>query len=627
MRSGAHEYPFEQIQAQLARILATDAFRRSPSLGRFLKYLVDRAVEGELGIKEYRLGLEVFDRGQDFDPRDDTIVRVQARKVRARLDEYNKDPASIDTIRFVLLKGAYAIHFEEIERPAVVSFDPTPLKTTRPGWSRRAKVAAAAALIGALAAGVSATRHFSGSAESSPPEPLSLLVAAFTNISADRDNEYFASGLTEELTNELANLAGLRVVARASSVKWKDKELDFGNLRQLGIDDVVQGSVRKEGSKLRISVRLVQVATGSHLWSHEYDREVRDSIATEREIAGAVAAALKVRFSPVALRPPTSPSNPDAYELYLKGRYSWLQVDAEGADRGIAYLERSLSLDPSFAPAYVALAGCYATRVIYYRIPAVEGYAKDREMALKALQLDDTLAEAHTMLAGVYAWNDWNWERSELEFRAGEQLAPQGVIAHQYYASFLGALGRQSEAETLMQQAIHLDPLDSLLQWAEAQLMFWRGDVRDSEAILIKITKRDPEFGLTAKLLAEVEWVLGKDGEAEATLRAHLAKHPSDPIPLGELGYTLGKTGRRREAAEILKQLQEQARLTPVPPQALAFVYQGLGEDEKAIDELREASDARTLRVPWLRVEPVYAPLRHNPRWAALLQHVNLQVQ
>ena len=155
--------------------------------------------------------------------------------------------------------------------------------------------------------------------------------------------------------------------------------------------------------------------------------------------------------------------------------------------------------------------------------------------------------------------------------------------------------------------------------------MFWRGDVRKAEAVLMKITKRDPEFGLTAKLLAEVEWALGKDQEAERVLRAHLAKHPSDPIPLCELGYTFGEDWALAEARDILKQLDDKTRHSIVPRQALAFVYQGLGDNDKAIDELWKASDARTLRVPWLRVEPVYSPLRRNPRWPDLLRHVHLQ--
>jgi TolB-like protein/Tfp pilus assembly protein PilF len=621
MKAEIDGFSSDEVAAQLSRILATDGFRRSPSLGRFLTYLVDRALAGEhLSIKEYRLGLDVFDRGEDFDPRDDTIVRVQARNLRARLDGYYKNPAAIDTIRFVLPKGAYALRFESIEKPAVVFTEPA--AQARSGWR---VWLTGASLIGISVVGVFAARHFSASTQASAPGIISLVVTPFSSLSADRDNQYFAGGLTEEVTDALANLAGLRVVARTFSVKWKDQELNFANLRELEIDDVVEGSVRKEGSKVRISVRLINLANGSQLWSHEYDREVRDSITTEQEIASAVAATLKLKFAPAASAKAINPPNSDAYELYLKGRYSWQQVDAAGADRGIAYLQRSLSLDPSFAPAYVALAGCYATQVVYYRIPAVEGYAKDREMALSALELDGTVAEAHTMLAGVYAWNDWNWERSELEFHAGVQLGPQSVIAHQYYASFLGALGRRSEAETLMHEAIHLDPLDSLLQWGEAQLMLWRGDVRKSEEVLMRVMKRDPEFGLTAKLLAEVEWTLGKDQEAEQVLRAHLAKHPSDPIPLGELGYTLGKTGRSQEARDILRQLDDKTRQSIVPRQALAFVYQGLGDSDKAIDELWKASDARTLRVPWLRVEPVYAPLRRNPRWPDLLRHVNLQ--
>jgi TolB-like protein/Tfp pilus assembly protein PilF len=629
------EYPAAEVAAQLSRILATDAFRRSPSLGRFLAYLVERSIAGEReSIKEYRLGVDVFDRGQDFDPRDDTIVRVQARNLRARLDEYYQHSTAADTIRFVLSKGAYALRFQPFEMPAAVLSEPTAVEAIaepdppiqrKPAYRRTA--IAAAVLLAISAAGAFAfwaSRHSAPSRPGAASDGTTVLVAPFTNLSADKDNEYFAGGLTEELIDALANLPGLRVVARTSSPRWKDKELDFGNLRQLGIENVVEGSVRKEGTRVRISVRLIEASNGRHLWSHEYDREIQDSIVTEQEIANAVAAALKVRFAPAAA-PSIRPPNPEAYELYLKGRYSWHQYNAASAEKGIAYLERSLSLDPSFAPAYVALAGCYGTQVIYYRISPAAGYTKMHEMALKALHLDDTQAEAHTLLAGAYAWNDWNWDRAELEYRGALQLAPQSVIAHQYYASFLGAIGRPAEAEAQMREAMRLDPLDSLLQWGEAQLMYWRGENLEAEAMLNKIVKQDPEFGLTAQLLAEVEWALGKDGEAEAVLLAHLSRRPMDPIPLGELGYTLAKTGRAGEAGDIMKRLEQQALQSVVPQQALAFIYLGLGNHDKAIDELWKASDARSIRVPWFRVDPVYTPLRSNPRWADLLRHVNLQ--
>jgi tetratricopeptide (TPR) repeat protein len=334
---------------------------------------------------------------------------------------------------------------------------------------------------------------------------------------------------------------------------------------------------------------------------------------------------LKLSLAPHPLPVPARPPNPEAYDLYLKGRYSWRRYDPPSALEGISYLERSIALDPGFAPAYVALAGCYGTLGIFYRIPPVEAFAKVREMSQKALELDDTIAEAHTLLGGVYAWNDWNWERGEWEYRSGAQLAPQSVIAHQYYASLLGSFGRQKEAQALMLQATRLDPLDSLAQWGDAQLMYWRGEYPQALAALARIARREPDFGLTAQLVAQVDWALGKNEDAETVLRERLAKHPQDPIALGELGFALAKSGRAKEARDILKTLEDQTRILFVPPQASAFVYIGLGENDKAMNEVRRALDYRTLRPPWLKIEPMYAPLRGNPHWAELLRHVNLQ--
>jgi TolB-like protein/Tfp pilus assembly protein PilF len=607
----------EHVHAQLARILASDAFRRSPSLGRFLNYLVDRALSGELeSIKEYRLGLEVFDRGDDFDPRDDTIVRVQARNLRTRLDAYFESPSPSDTIRFVLPKGGYQLHFEAIAAEPVPLDPLIDVPLTPPPVKARRAVPWLAAIVTALAIAILAARYFPRPA----PGDVTLFVAPFANLSADKDNEYFAGGLTEELTDALAKLPGLRVVARTSS-----RVLDLASLRQLGIENVVEGSVRKDGSKVRISVRLLNASSGANLWSHVYDREIQDSLVTEQEIASAIAATLKLRFAPHPVAAPVRTPNAEAYDLYLKGRYSWRRYDPPSALEGISYLERSIALDPGFAPAYVALAGCYGTLGIFYRIPPVEAFAKVREMSLKALELDDTIAEAHTLLGGVYAWNDWNWERGEWEYRSGAQLDPQSVIAHQYYASLLGSFGRQQEAQALMREATRLDPLDSLAQWGDAQLMYWRGEYPQALAALNKIARREPDFGLTAQLTAQVDWALGKDEDAQAVLRERLARHPQDPIPLGELGYALAKAGRPQEARDILKTLDDETRTLFVPPQAMAFVFIGLHENDKAMTEVRRALDYRTLRPPWLKIEPMYAPLRSHPLWAELLHHVNLE--
>lgn len=594
----------EQIEAQLARILATDVFRRSSSLSRFLKYLVDRAIAGHTeGVKEFQLGVEVFDRGEDFDPRMDTIVRVQARNLRARLEEYYSGGSPDDTVRFVLPKGAYAVQVEPLHAETA---PPAPAPKRLALWPVAMAVVVAIAAIGSL---------WIFRRQPAVPANPSLLVAPLTNLSSDPDNEYFAGGLTEELIDALSHLPGLRVLARSASLRFKD-----ANLRDTGVTHVIEGGVRKTGGKVRISIRLIETRKGETIWSHEYDRDVQDAIATEQEIARAVAAALKLQLA--STRPPKV-ADPDAYENYLKGLYYWHQTDAASAAKGIAYLERSISIDPSFAPAYVALAGCYGSQAIFSAISFADAYAKTRELALKALQIDDSIADAHTLLAGTYAWNDWNWNRAELEYRGGAQLGPQNVIAHQYYASFLGSLGRQKEAEAQMQIALALDPLDSLLLWGEAQLMYWRADYRAAEALLSKIQAQDPAFGLTIRLLAEVDWALGKD--PEQALRGWLRTHPSDPIPLGQLGFTLAKSGRAAEARQILAQLREIERRSVVPGHAIAFVYQGLGENDHAIDELWKACENRTLRASWLKVDPAYRPLRSGPRFAELLRHIHLE--
>ncbi len=605
----------ETVLAELEALRASAEFARSPQAFRLLAYLVRQCLDGNAeSIKESVVGVEVFGRETGYDSRADPIVRTEARRLRQKLEGYYARSGA-RPVRISVPTGTYVPSFDRRQQPVAIVAEPAP------GTSSHRRFGIGFALIAAVGLLV----FFMMRRPSVQASTSTLLVAPFTNLSSDKDSEYFAGGLTEELIDALSNIPGLRVVARMSSRRWSDKDLDFGSLLQRGVNNVVEGSVRREGNRVRISVRLVNATNGSQLWSHEYDREIQDSIVTEQEIARAVAATLKLRLVASPRKASAKPLDPEAYDAYLNAYYNWRLYDAASAAKGIAYLERSIAIDPSFAPAYVALAGCYGTQVIYFRIPAAEGYAKLREASLKALALDDTLGEAHTLLAGSYAWNDWDWSRAEIEYRRAVQLEPQSVIARQYYASFLGALGRQTEAEEQMREAIRLDPLDSLLQWGEAQLMYWRGDSLLAEALLNKIARQDPQFGLTAKLFAEVEWSLGKYPEALNTLRTHLVAHPSDPMPLGDLGYALAKAGRTKEAYDILKQLEEQGLQSVVPQQAVAQVYIGLGENNKAIDGLWKAADARTLRVPWLRVDPVYAPLRKNIRWPELMRHVNLK--
>lgn len=612
--------PPEDIEHQLARILDTDVFRRSPSLTRFLRYLVEQAQSGESdNVKEYRVGVDVFDRGQDFDPRDDTIVRVQARNLRKRLERYYASPNPADSVRFVLPKGGYALQFERIVA------EPAP--SAPPRISNRLAIGAGIVLALAIAAALFfvPARHSAASSVSSPIP--SLLVAPFANLSSERDNEYFADGLTDELIDSLANIPGLRVLTRSTARRWKDRELDLAGLKDLGITHVIEGSVRKEGANARIAVRLVAASNGSNLWSHTFDRPVQDAVVTEREIASAVAVALKIKLGPGVEFAASKTPSADAYDLYLKGRYYWRLADSAGAAKGIAYLERSLAIDPNFAPAYVAMAGCYGLEVIYYAIPPAEGYSKNREVLQKALALDDTLSEAHTLLAGVYAWNDRNWNRSELEYRRAIGLAPQNLIAHQYYASFLGALGRLKEADAEMKEAQRVDPLDTFAKWGAAQIKYWQGDFGAAEAILKNVLAQDPDFALTPQLLAEVYWRESKFRESEALLRARLVRQPLDYLASGDLGYTLAKSGRADEAREILKQLRAQEQQGLVPPQAAAMVYLGLNDLDRAVDELWKACEERTLRAPWLVADPIYAPLKQHPKFIALLAHVNLSSQ
>jgi serine/threonine-protein kinase len=467
-----------------------------------------------------------------------------------------------------------------------------------------------------------------------PSAPLerSIVVLPFVDMSPARDNEYFSDGMTEELINALANIEGLRVVSRTSAFAFKGKDMDVREIgSRLKVATALEGSVRKEGDRLRITAQLVNASDGYHLWSETYDRELKDVFEIQEEISRAIAEALRVELAgdkPI-LSPARRTKSLEAYNLYLKGRYSWERRSAADMDSAIRYFNESIALDSNFALAYSGLADVYTILWIFKPVPPSETLPRARAAARKALEIDSTLAEAHASLAQVLRLQDFDWVGSEREFRRALELDPDYATGHYFYAISLAAQGRLDEALAQARQAEELDPLSPIATIMVGRVFHIRREYDRTIEYCRKALEMNPELRMGYVLRGSAYLREGKHSQAMADFAkaAELAGYPGGDAQTGTgegLAYTLAVAGRQAEARSRLAELERLAQTTYVSPAVIAIVHIGLGENEKALDSLERAYAKRDGWLLWLKVHPVFDPLRSEPRFEALQKKVGL---
>ncbi|HEV2146915.1 MAG TPA: tetratricopeptide repeat protein, partial [Longimicrobiaceae bacterium] len=462
-----------------------------------------------------------------------------------------------------------------------------------------------------------------------PRQPAAgIAVLPFEDDTRGRRSEYFSDGLTEEITDALSRVRGLRVIARTSAFAFKGTRVPAPEIgRRLGVTHLLEGSVRKSGGSLRIAVRLVEAGTGSLLWSDRYDREIGDVFAVQDEIARAVVDSLRVELAGdgggALVR--SSTGDPEAHALYLRGRSCWYTRTPEGLEEAIGYFRRALERDPAFALAHIGLADAYNMlgAFDYGVLPPGEVYPRAREAATRALALRPDLAEAHTALANVLLNYEWDWEGAARSFRRALQLNPGYAVAYHWYSLYLGAVGRHAEALDAVRRARELDPMSLVMGTALArQLYFGReydAALREYRAVL----EVDPAF-VPARL--GLGLTLAQSGAAdEAVAELERTLNPSDsprPVVLALLGHAQGRAGRREKAGTLLARLHAMAEERYVPPEYFALVHLGLGDTDAALRWLEAACDARSGSVIYLRVDPLLDPLRADPRFGRLCARV-----
>ena len=500
-----------------------------------------------------------------------------------------------------------------------------------PSKARRAwRSWAAVSIAGvALLALLAATSWFYRGAGRGGEKIDSLAVLPFVNSSADPNTEYLSDGITESLINSLSQLPNLKVMSRDSVFHYKGKDTDAQTVgRELGVRAIFKGRVTQRGDTLNISAELINARDNSHIWGQQYDRKLADMVALREEIAREMASALRVRLTGAEERRLTKSytTNPEAYQNYLKGRY-WLNKSTEeGFNKGVEYFRQAIAKDPTYALAYSGLSDAYSSLADFGVVPAKEGYLRAKDAALKALELDDTLAEAHSALALIKSSNDWDWSGADKEVRRAIELNPSYVDAHRLLAVVLWQTGRLDEAIAETKRTLELDPLSLDNNVTLGQEYFLARQYDQAIEQEGKVLELDPSF-ILAYYFRGVSYLkksMYKEGMVEFKKGVEIS--PDDILALTGLGYGYGVTGKRVEAQKVLDKLNELSKQKYVSAIFMAKIYAGLADKERAFVWLEKAYEDRSIvSVGFIKTNPMFDPLRSDPRFVDLLCRTNLE--
>jgi serine/threonine-protein kinase len=466
-----------------------------------------------------------------------------------------------------------------------------------------------------------------GPGPAAPGRGTAIAVLPFVNASPDPENEYLSDGITDELIDALAKVAGLRVASRTSVFALKGKPQDVRAIGALlGTPWVLEGTVRRAGDRLRISARLTSTDDGRSVWSERYDRTLADVLAIEEEIARTIVDTLRATSFADLAEPLAKPytQSVTAYGLYLRGRYAWNKRTQQGITEAIGYFEQAIAEDPRYAPAYAGLADSYALQLDYRSLPAVEGFTRARAYARQALALDDSVAPAHASLAWTLFIHDWDWEGAEQAFRRAIALDPRYATARQWYAFLLSARGRFEESLMEVHTAQDLDPGSVSIRRTVGLAYYYARHYEQARHHAVRAVAMNPAAEETYRVLALILVQLGELAEAERVLREALAMPGAGSYDMATLGFVLGRAGRITEAEAIARELEARAARGYVSPVAFATLCLGLGDTARALDWAERAYAERRGWLAYLKVNPIVDPLRGEPRFAALVEQMRL---
>jgi TolB-like protein/Tfp pilus assembly protein PilF len=580
----------EQIRAQVDKMLASRLFARSERLCRFLRFCVQQTLDDKSDqLKEQMVGVEVFDRKGDYDPRTDPIVRVEARRLRSKLKAYYASSGRPDCVFIDLPKGAYVPSFRmrnAIPRP--ISVDAA--------------------------------------------EERSIAVLPFANLTPEAGADYFSDGLTEELIHLLTRIPRLRVVAWTSMSQLRGREQDLAGIRhELKVATVLRGSVRRTSTRVRVTAQLIDTESGNYLWSEAYDRQLENVLAIQEEMARAIVDTLQLTLAwrgdaALAWRDGAAPRAPDlrCYNLCLQGRFHANKRTPDGLRQSVLCFEQAIAADDRSAIAYAGLADSYSLLTELGFLDPVEATPKARAAAEKALTMDPGSAEAHVSLAFVRSLFEWDWAGAETLYRRAIALNPGYSRARHWFGTdFLALLGRFDEALPEIRMAHHLDPLSPILVESFGYMKMLQRDYEGALEEFDQVVQLDPMFYRVYTAKARVFCLMGRYEESIALFERARALGGDVPSLLAAMGDTLARAGFVWEARSLLEELQAAAKTRWVPATAFAILNIGLGDHQAALTHLEAACERREM-IGGLKVHPTYDPLRSEPRFQRMLDRIFL---
>ena len=456
------------------------------------------------------------------------------------------------------------------------------------------------------------------------PKFESLAVLPLANLSADPEQEYFADGMTEELTTELAQISGLRVISRTSTMRYKGSKKPLPEIaKELGVDAVIEGSVERSGDEVRISAQLINARSDTHLWARSYHRNLRDVLAMQSEVARAIAGEIRVQLTPqeVARFERSRPVNTAAYEAYLRGLYHWNFHTPDEMQKAIVEYNRAIEIDPGYALAYVALSNTFHLLPFNADAAPQSAFPKAKEAALKAIQLDPQLGEAHSSLALVLGQYDWDWTEAEREHKRAVELSPNSPSALMYYAELLSLQGRSDEAIAAATRGRELDPVSGAVGLQLSRAYFHARQYDRAAQSFQQFLDTNPHFWPLHLFLGQVYEQQGQ--YAKALVELHQAEGPTLQAT-SVIGHVFARSGQRPEAEKILRELIGRSNTAYLPPTYIARIYAGLGEKDEAIAWLEKGFALRDSHMEFLGVDPTFDGLRSDTRFTDLLRRLNL---
>jgi TolB-like protein/DNA-binding winged helix-turn-helix (wHTH) protein len=456
----------------------------------------------------------------------------------------------------------------------------------------------------------------------------SLVVLPLENLSGDKEQDYFADGMTDDLIANLAKIRSLRVISRSTAMAYKGTHKSLPQIaNELNVDAVVEGTVMRVGNRVRITAELVQVSTDRHLWADTYESQIGDVLTLQNRVSSAIVDEIRINLTPedkarLAKNPSVSPA---AYEEYLKGRYYWNKRSGEGFIKAIRYFENATREDPQYALAYAGLADCYGIigATIYGSIPAAEAAPKAKAAAIRALQIDPSLAEAQTSLATAKFNYDWDWAGAAEGFRRAIQLDPSYATAYQRYSLYSIAMGRFDDSLEQIKKARDLEPLSISINASLGWRLYLAREYDRSIAQLRDTLEMDPDYEWAHLTLGQAYEQKAQYDLALAELRRAVEISHSSPLMVSALAHAYALSGNHSEALKLLAELDVLSRKQYVSPFYVAIVYLGLGKNDVAMTWLQKAYADRSNGLVFFKVEPELDPIRSDPRFISLLTKLN----